>query len=131
MVQALWRGDVEHNGAYWPVLKSMSCPRSVQKDVPVWVAACAPIIYDYAVRNNQNIMSWSLAMSIRKPESNRDRLVVSKARLNPNYTGKFTTMRHSAVSKTKDDCQAVLSAIRIVFSQFNTLMMTRGSALLC
>nr|WP_323779992.1 LLM class flavin-dependent oxidoreductase [Amylibacter sp.] len=127
VVQALWKGDVEHNGAYWQFPKATSCPKPVQQDVPVWVAARAPITYDYAVENNHNIMSWPLTMPISELESYKDRLEDSKARLNPNYTGKFTTMRHTAVYNTEADRQAALSAIRAVLSQFGNLMMQRGA----
>lgn len=127
VVQALWKGDVEHNGAYWQFPKATSCPKPVQQDVPVWVAARAPITYDYAVENNHNIMSWPLTMPISELESYKARLEDSKARLNPNYTGKFTTMRHTAVYNTEADRQAALSAIRAVLSQFGNLMMQRGA----
>lgn len=127
VVQALWKGDVEHNGTYWQFPTATSCPKPVQQDVPVWVAARAPITYDYAVENNHNIMSWPLTMPISELEAYKDRLEDSKARLNPNYTGKFTTMRHTAVYNTEADRQAALSAIRAVLSQFGNLMMQRGS----
>ena len=126
VVQALWKGDVEHNGTYWQFPNATSCPKPVQQDVPVWVAARAPITYDYAVENNHNIMSWPLTMPINELEAYKDRLEDSKARLNPHYSGKFTTMRHTAVYKTEADRQAALGAVRGVLGQFGNLMMKRG-----
>ena len=46
LVQKLWKGDVEHNGTYWQFPKATSCPKPVQSDVPVWVAARSPITFD-------------------------------------------------------------------------------------
>jgi alkanesulfonate monooxygenase SsuD/methylene tetrahydromethanopterin reductase-like flavin-dependent oxidoreductase (luciferase family) len=58
LVRALWQGDTEHNGKFWNFPTATSCPKPLQKEVPVWVAARAPITYDYAVKNGCNIMSW-------------------------------------------------------------------------
>jgi alkanesulfonate monooxygenase SsuD/methylene tetrahydromethanopterin reductase-like flavin-dependent oxidoreductase (luciferase family) len=126
VVQALWKGDVEHDGAYWQFPKATSCPKPVQDEVPVWVAARAPITYDYAVENNCNIMSWALTQPFSELEEYKKRLEDSKARLNPNFSGKFTTMRHTAVYNTEDDRQAALGAVRNVLSLFGNLMMKKG-----
>ncbi len=126
VVQALWKGDVEHNGEYWQFPKATSCPKPMQENVPVWVAARAPITYDYAVENNCNIMSWPLTMPISELEAYKARLDDAKARLNPNFSGKFTTMRHTAVYANEDDRQTALGAVRNVLSLFGNLMMKKG-----
>ena len=46
VVRALWQGDTEHNGKYWNFPTATSVPKPLQKEVPVWVAARAPITYD-------------------------------------------------------------------------------------
>ena len=51
LVRELWKGDVEHNGEYWNFPKATSCPKPVQEEVPMWVAARSPITFDYAVKN--------------------------------------------------------------------------------
>lgn len=126
VVQALWQGDVEHDGEYWQFPKATSCPKPVQRDVPIWVAARAPVTYDYAVENNHNIMSWPLTMPDTELEAYKARLDDAKARLNPDFSGKFTTMRHTAVYANEGDRQAALTAIRGVLGQFGNLMMKRG-----
>ena len=60
-VLALWQGDYEHNGDYWQFPTSTSVPKPLQQPhPPLWVAARSPITYDYAIKNNCNIMCWPL-----------------------------------------------------------------------
>ena len=74
LVRALWQGDTEHNGKFWNFPTATSCPKPLQKEVPVWVAARAPITYDYAVKNNCNIMSWPLTRGMDEAQTYMDRL---------------------------------------------------------
>ena len=60
VVRALWQGDVEHDGQFWQFPRSTYCPKPLQSDVPVWVAARSPITFDYALREKCNVMSWPL-----------------------------------------------------------------------
>ena len=46
VIRALWQGDYAHEGQFWSFPTSTSCPKPLQKDVPVWIAARAPITYD-------------------------------------------------------------------------------------
>ncbi len=51
----------ETNGEFWKFPTSTSVPKPLQKPhPPIWVAARAPITFDYSVRNNCNILSWPL-----------------------------------------------------------------------
>ena len=68
LVQALWQGDVEHNGEFWQFPKATSCPKPVQSEVPIWVASRSPITFDYAVENNASIMSWPLTKPFSEAE---------------------------------------------------------------
>ena len=125
LVQALWKGDVEHNGKHWQFPKSTSCPKPMQQDVPMWVAARSPITFDYAVQNSCNIMSWPLTMGFEEAEKYRSQLddAIAKA---GGWNGKFAMMRHTGVYANEDDRQATLGAIRNVLGQFGNLMMQRG-----
>ena len=69
VIKKLWEGDYEHNGEFWSFPLSTSVPKPVQKGgPPVWVAARAPITYDYAVKNHCNIMSWPLTRPFSEAE---------------------------------------------------------------
>lgn len=129
LVQRLWQGDVEHAGRFWQFPKSTSCPKPLQAQVPVWVAARSPITFDYAVENNCNIMSWPLTMPFAEAERYRGMLDDSIARLNPGYDGTFAMMRHTVVYDNAADRQAALAALRQILARFGNLMMKSGDVL--
>lgn len=126
VVQDLWQGDVEHDGEFWQFPKATSCPKPVQKEVPIWVAARAPITFDYAVEHNCNIMSWPLTMPFSEAETYRARLDAAIAANGGKFDGRWSLMRHSAVYDNEADRQAAMDAIRRVLGQFGNLMMKSG-----
>lgn len=126
LIKKLWKGDVEHNGEYWQFPKATSCPKPVQDEVPVWVAARSPITFDYAVENNCNIMSWPLTMPFAEAEKYRAQLDDAIAKVDGKFDGRFAMMRHTSVYETEDDRAAVMDAIRNVLGQFGNLMMKKG-----
>ncbi len=126
LVKKLWQGDVTHDGEFWQFPASTSCPKPLQDDVPMWVAARSPITFDYAVEQNCNIMSWPLTMPFSEAEAYRERLDSAIAKSDTNYTGKWALMRHSCVYKDDNDKQAALDAVRSVLAMFGNLMMKTG-----
>ena len=126
LVKKLWKGDVTHDGEFWQFPASTSCPKPLQDDVPMWVAARSPITFDYAVEQNCNIMSWPLTMPFSEAEAYRERLNSAIAKSDTNYTGKWALMRHSCVYKDDNDKQAALDAVRSVLAMFGNLMMKTG-----
>ena len=126
VVQKLWQGDYEHKGEFWQFPSATSCPTPVQKDVPVWVAARAPITFDYAVENGCNIMSWPLTMPFSEAETYRARLDDAIAKNGGKYDGRWSMMRHTAVYEDDADRQSAMDAIRVVLGQFGNLMMKSG-----
>ena len=125
VVQELWKGDYEHNGEYWHFPKATSCPKPVQDDVPIWVAARAPITFDYAVEHGCNIMSWPLTMPMSEAEGYRGRLDDAIAKHGP-FTGQWAMMRHTAVYETEEDRQRALASIRVQLAMFGNLMTRTG-----
>lgn len=126
VVRALWQGDVEHDGAFWQFPTSTCCPKPLQPEVPIWVAARSPINFDYAVKERCNIMSWPLTMPMSEAEAYRERLDASKAAHGPDFQGRWAMMRHTSVYATEDDRAAAIGAIRGVLGQFGNLMMKSG-----
>ena len=126
LVKKLWKGDVTHDGEFWQFPASTSCPKPLQDDVPMWVAARSPITFDYAVEQNCNIMSWPLTMPFSEAEAYRERLDSAIAKSDTKYTGKWALMRHSCVYKDDNDKQAALDAVRSVLAMFGNLMMKTG-----
>ena len=126
VVRALWQGDVAHDGEFWQFPTSTSCPKPVQAEVPVWVAARAPITFDYGVKENCHLMSWPLTMPMTEAQAYRERLDSAKATQNPDWGKTWALMRHTAVYTNEEDRQAAMSAIRGVLGQFGNLMMKKG-----
>lgn len=126
LVQALWQGDVAHNGTHWQFPSATSCPKPLQAEVPMWVAARSPITFDYAVTNDCNIMSWPLTMPFAEAEKYRVQLDDAIARAGGAWRRKFAMMRHSGVWETDADRDAILAAIRQVLGRFGNLMMKKG-----
>ncbi|MEM7069559.1 MAG: LLM class flavin-dependent oxidoreductase [Pseudomonadota bacterium] len=126
VLRDLWNGDVEHDGEYWQFPKSTSCPKPLQQEVPMWVAARSPITFDYAVANDCNIMCWPLTLPFSEAEKYQQQLAESIAKAGGNWNRKFSLMRHSAVYDNEEDRAAAISAIRNVLSQFGNLMMKKG-----
>ncbi len=126
VVKKLWEGDYAHDGEFWQFPKATSCPKPVQKDVPIWVAARAPITFDYAVEHGCNILSWPLTMPMSEAETYRARLDDAIAKNGGKYDGTWAVMRHSAVYDNEDDRKAAIGSIRHVLGQFGNLMMQNG-----
>lgn len=126
LIRQLWKGDVAHEGDYWSFPTSTSCPKPVQADPRIWVAARAPVTFDYAVANDCDIMSWPLTMPFSEAEAYRGRLDDAKAKAANGWSGRWSMMRHSAVYANEADRDAALGAIRGVLGQFGNLMMKKG-----
>jgi alkanesulfonate monooxygenase SsuD/methylene tetrahydromethanopterin reductase-like flavin-dependent oxidoreductase (luciferase family) len=74
-VKALWAGDYAHDGEFWSFPTSTSVPKPLQSPhPPIWVAARAPVTFDYAVKQNCNIMSWPLTRPMSEVELYKSRL---------------------------------------------------------
>ena len=125
LVRELWKGDVEHNGENWQFPKATSCPKPVQDNVPMWVAARSPATFDYAVANDCNVMCWPLTMPFSEAEKYKTQLDESIAKAG-GWTGTFALMRHTSVYDTEDDRTATLGAIRNALGKFGNLMMKKG-----
>ena len=125
LVRELWKGDVEHNGENWQFPKATSCPKPVQDNVPMWVAARSPATFDYAVANDCNVMCWPLTMPFSEAEKYKTQLDESIAKAG-GWAGTFALMRHTSVYDTEDDRTATLGAIRNTLGKFGNLMMKKG-----
>jgi alkanesulfonate monooxygenase SsuD/methylene tetrahydromethanopterin reductase-like flavin-dependent oxidoreductase (luciferase family) len=126
LVRQLWEGDVAHEGDFWAFPTSTSCPKPVQAQVPMWVAARSPITFDYAVANDCHIMCWPLTLPINEAEKYRAQLDDAIAKAGGTYNGTFALMRHTAVYEDEADRRTALDAIRSVLGKFGNLMTKTG-----
>ncbi|TDJ70517.1 MAG: LLM class flavin-dependent oxidoreductase [Proteobacteria bacterium] len=126
-VKALWQGDYEHNGEFWKFPTSTSVPKPLQKPhPPIWVAARAPITFDYSVKNNCNIMSWPLTRPMSEAELYKQRLDEALENNPGSPRPIFAMMRHTAVYDNKKDWEVPVKAAQRQLSQFENLFKNLG-----
>ena len=127
VLKELWKGDYEHNGEFWSFPRSTSVPKPLQNPhPPIWVAARAPITFDYAVSNGCNIISWPITLPISEIEVYKSRLEESIAKTSGEHRPIFAIMRHTALFENKKSRTAVLNAIRTSMGKFENLFRNLG-----
>jgi alkanesulfonate monooxygenase SsuD/methylene tetrahydromethanopterin reductase-like flavin-dependent oxidoreductase (luciferase family) len=123
----LWEGDYAHEGTFWNFPTSTSVPKPLQKPhPPIWVAARAPITYDFSVKNGCNIMSWPLTRDMSEAQLYTDRLAEAMANNPDKPRPKFAMMRHTAVYDRKDEWEVPVRAVQNVLGQFENLFKNLG-----
>jgi len=126
-LKALWRGDYEHDGTYWKFPAATSVPKPVQEPhPPIWVAARAPITFDWAVANECNIMTWALTRPFSEVETYKQRLDDALAKHPEAKRPQFTTMRYSAVCASDDQVNAAVDACIGQLGRFENLFKNLG-----
>ena len=126
VIRKLWQGDYAHEGEHWSFPASTSCPKPVQKEVPVWVAARAPITYDYAVKHGCNIQSWPLTRDMGEAQAYMDRLNEAVANNPGSKRPTMAMMRHTALYDRKEDWIVPVRAAQRQLSQFENLFKNMG-----
>ena len=129
VIRALWQGDTEHNGEHWSFPKATSVPKPLQKEVPVWVAARAPITYDYAVKHGCNIQSWPLTRDMGEAQAYMDRLNEAVANNPGSKRPVMAMMRHTALYDRKEDWMVPVRAAQRQLSQFENLFKNLGGVI--
>ncbi len=126
-LQALWQEDYAHDGEYWKFPLSTSVPKPLQKPYPpIWVAARAPITFDYAVKNGFNIMSWPITKPMSEVALYCDRLSEALQANSGCKRPTFAMMRHTAVYDRKDEWMVPIQAAQNQLSQFENLFKNLG-----
>ncbi|MCC0014845.1 MAG: LLM class flavin-dependent oxidoreductase [Rhodobiaceae bacterium] len=125
-VKALWAGDYEHNGEFWQFPKSTSVPKPVQSQVPIWVAARAPITFDYAVEHGYNIMSWPLTRPMSEVDLYLGRLNEAMAKFPGHKRPEIAMMRHTALVDKADQVDVPIAAARRQLAQFENYFKNLG-----
>ncbi len=126
LLRELWKGDVEHDGEFWQFPSATSCPKPIQNEVPMWVAARAPVTFDYGVANDCNILSWPLTHPFSEVEEYRGRLDSAIEANGGKFDGRWAVMRHAAVYDNEADRAAAMAAVRNILGLFGNLMLKKG-----
>lgn len=127
VVKALWRGDTAHDGEFWRFPTATSVPKPLQQPhPPVWVAARAPVSFDYAVANGCNILSWPLTRPMSEVETYRQRLDDALAKHPAAARPVFAMMRHAVVYERAADWEMPVKAAQRQYAQFENLFQNLG-----
>ncbi|MGR3716266.1 MAG: LLM class flavin-dependent oxidoreductase [Thermohalobaculum sp.] len=127
VLKALWAGDTAHEGEFWSFPTATSVPKPLQQPhPPIWVAARAPVTYDYAVKNGCNIMSWPLTRPMAEVELYKSRLDEAMAANPDSNRPVFAMMRHTALYDRKEDWEVPVRAAQRQLGQFENLFKNLG-----
>jgi alkanesulfonate monooxygenase SsuD/methylene tetrahydromethanopterin reductase-like flavin-dependent oxidoreductase (luciferase family) len=127
VIKALWAGDTAHEGEFWSFPTATSVPKPLQQPhPPIWVAARAPITYDYAVQHGCNIMSWPLTRPMSEAELYKSRLDDAMAKHPGNARPVFAMMRHTALYDRTSDWEVPVRAAQRQLGQFENLFKNLG-----
>ena len=126
-VKALWAGDHEHDGEFWSFPMSTSVPKPLQKPhPPIWVAARAPVSFEFAVKTGSNIMTWPFTRPMSEAELYKARLDEAMANNPGQPRPVFSMMRHTAVYDRKEDWEVPIRAAQRQLAQFENLYKNLG-----
>ena len=126
-ILALWQGDYEHTGENWSFPLSTSVPKPLQNPhPPIWVAARSPKTFDFAIKNDCNIMSWPLTRPMSEAELYKSQLDEA-IRKNPECKPPiFAMMRHACVYDYTDSWEVPVKAAQRQLGQFENLFKNLG-----
>ena len=126
-VKALWQGDYAHEGENWSFPTATSVPNPLQNPPPpIWVAARAPITYDYAVKNNCNITSWPITRPMAEVKLYKERLETALSENPGKPRPIFAAMRHTAIYDNQESWEIPVKAAMRQLSQFENLFKNLG-----
>ena len=126
-VKQLWRGDYKHEGDFWQFPTSTSVPKPIQMPhPPIWVAARSPITYDYALKNDCNVMCWPFTRPHSEAELYKRLFEEAIEKIPGARRPTFALMRHTAVYSKEEDKEVPIKAIQRVLGQFENLYKNLG-----
>jgi alkanesulfonate monooxygenase SsuD/methylene tetrahydromethanopterin reductase-like flavin-dependent oxidoreductase (luciferase family) len=122
LLQKLWQGDCEHNGALWSFPSVTSVPKPVQKPhPPIWIGARSPETFGWAIENGLNIMSTPLQRPFSDVEFLAQKLSAAIAERNPAHTPCFMVLRRGCVYESPDDWRLVVPVVIEYAQKFQSL----------
>ena len=128
LLQALWAGDVQHDGKHWQFPTATSVPKPVQQPgPPLWVAARDPSSFDYAIKNKLSIMSTPLSKPFSEVENLANKLATALADNPGSNRPKWMVLRSSGVGTTQQDINNLIDSSVLFGRRFEGLFSTAGT----
>ncbi len=125
-VRALWAGDYEHNGQFWSFPKATACPKPLQAEVPIWVAARDPDTYNWAVAQGCKIMCWPLTRPHQELVDYVSRMDDALALVPGISRPEMSAMRYSAVWAEPSEADLYVTSVQRQAGQFENLFKEIG-----
>lgn len=126
-VQSLWEGDYAHEGEIWNFPSVACVPKPLHKAPQIWVAARDQNTFEFALKNNCNVMSTALRKDFAEIEDLEDKFrAASAAAGNPGHLH-HATLRVCCVY---DDPSVLDTAVRSVVNfgrNFENLFKNSGT----
>ncbi len=123
-VKQLWAGDYEHHGKHWDFPLATATPKPVQKPhPPLWVAARDPHTFDWAVKNDMNVMTTPHRLPLSEVENLGRKLETALAD-NPGHgRPRWLVSRMTCVYEDPADwripVEAMREGVRVFMGLFN------------
>jgi flavin-dependent trigonelline monooxygenase, oxygenase component len=129
-IKQLWAGDYTHNGELWQFPRATSVPKPYQQPYPpLWVAARDPDTYDWAVKNDLNIMATPLSLPFSEVINLSEKLTKAVAN-NPGHPRpKFMMSRSTHVFEDPRDWDLVAENILESGGRFDALFNNTGNVI--
>ncbi len=125
-VRALWAGDYAHDGERWTFPTSTSCPKPLQGEVPIWIAARDPDTYEWAVSQGCDIMCWPLMRPMSELVDYVERLETAMEKAALPRRPRMTAMRYAAVWTDDADADLFTRSVQRQSGQFENLFKQLG-----
>ncbi len=126
-VQKLWEGDYAHDGEIWQFPSVACVPKPLQKSPQMWIAARDPNTFEFALKNNCNIMSTALRKPFGEVEELQERFQSIQADVPGAEHLEHATLRICCVYEDKDTEKEAVKAVINFGRNFENLFKGLGS----
>ncbi|MCW1919985.1 LLM class flavin-dependent oxidoreductase [Rhodobacter sp. KR11] len=117
-LKGLWAGDYAHDGQFWQFPKTTSCPRPLQAELPIWVAARDPNSHEFAVANGCNVQVTPMAAGDEEVQSLMDKFNAACAKFPDKKRPQIMCLRHTYVADSEDDAMQGARDLSVFFNYF-------------
>ena len=127
VVQALWRGDISHEGEHWTFPLATSVPKPLQRPhPPIWVAARDPDTFAWAVASGANILATPLSRPHAEVGILGRRFDETMARFPECRRPRFLMLRRACVYRHAEDWRIPVEASIAHDREFDSLFRNVG-----
>ena len=105
-VKALWAGDYEHDGEFYPFPKTTSAPLPMRPEgPPIWIAARDPNSHEFAVQHECNVQVTPLWKGDAEISDLMDKFNAACAKYTDKPRPKIMLLQHTYVADSEEDAR--------------------------